>query len=146
MARMGMVTSMATDRHQRGEGRMEPLKSARESTAFRVRRRIPLAEVRPEELDQAVQMLRATDWIEDVRVDGSHLHLAYDASGVNFRDIEHLLDEAGLQRPTSLWWRCRFAWYRFLDTNARSNALSKGGACCSRPPSPWRGNDTDSES
>jgi hypothetical protein len=121
---------------------MQPLKPERDTLAFQVRRTIPLAGVPPEKLAQGVQMLRAIEWIDDVRVDESRLHVRYDASGVNFRDIERLFDEAGLQRPTSLWWRCRFAWYRFVDTNARSNALSKAGACCSRPPSPWRGNNT----
>jgi len=121
---------------------MEPSKPERDTTAFQVRRAIPLADVRPEKLEQAVQALRATGWLSDVGVDGRRLRVSYDASGANFRDIERLLDEAGLQRPTSLWWRFRSAWYRFVDTNSRSNALSRGGACCNRPPSPWRGNDT----
>jgi len=105
-----------------------------------------LADIPPEKLEQAIQTLRAIEWLDDVRVDGRRLRVRYDASGVNFRDIERLLDEAGLQRPTSLWWRFRSALNRFLDKNARSNALARGGACCSRPPSPWRGDDTPDSS
>lgn len=114
-------------------------KAERDTTAFQVRRTIPLANARPEKIEQAVQTLRAAEWLSDVHVEGRRLRVAYDASAVNFRDIERLLDAAGMQRPASLWWRCQSAWYRFLDANARSNALSRGGACCSRPPSPWRG-------
>lgn len=121
---------------------MESSKRARDATAFGVRRTIPLADVGHEKLEEAVQSLRAIEWVGDLRVDGRRLRLRYDASAVNFRDIERLLDELGLQRATGLWWRCKSAWYRFLDTNARSNALSRGGACCSRPPSPWRGGNT----
>ncbi|HUW50609.1 MAG TPA: hypothetical protein VMV75_06305 [Sulfuricella sp.] len=125
---------------------MEPSKPERDTTAFQVRRAIPLADIPPEKLEQAIQTLRAIEWLDDVRVDGRRLRVRYDASGVNFRDIERLLDEAGLQRPTSLWWRFRSALNRFLDKNARSNALARGGACCSRPPSPWRGDDTPDSS
>ncbi len=117
---------------------MEPSKPEHDTPAFQVRRTIPLADVPSEKLEKAVLTLRDIDWLSDVRVDGRRISLRYDASGANFLDIERLLDEAGLQRPTSLWWRFRSALYRFLDTNARSNALSRSSACCNRPPSPWR--------
>jgi hypothetical protein len=115
---------------------MEPPKPGYNSLSFQVRRAIRLADAQPENLARAVQALKTIDWINDVRVQGGHLRVHYDASIVNFRDIERVLDLAGLHQPAGLSWRCRSAWYRFLDANARSNALSKGGACCSRPPSP----------
>lgn len=121
---------------------MEQLKPERDTTAFHVRRTIPLAKAPPEKLEQALLTLREIEWLIDVGVDDQHLRVHYDASNVNFRDIERLLDEVGLQRPTSVWWRFRSALYRYLDTNARSNALSRGGACCNRPPSAWKVNDT----
>lgn len=117
------------------------MKPERDASAFQVQRTIPLANLQPEMLESAVRSLGANKWLNEVRSDGRRLHLSYDASCVNFRDIERLLDEANLKRPSSFGWRCRAAWYRFLDTNARSNALSQGGACCSRPPTPWRGGD-----
>jgi NADP-dependent 3-hydroxy acid dehydrogenase YdfG len=121
---------------------MDLFNSSRNSGAFEVTRTIPVHDAQPEKLQQLANTLQAIESIAEVRVDDGRLHLRYDASSVGFQDIERLFNEAGLQRPTSLWWRCRSAWYRFLDTNAKSNALSKGGACCSRPPSPWRGGDT----
>jgi hypothetical protein len=99
-----------------------------------VRRAVCLANSQPENLARAVKMLETIDWIDAVCVHGTRLHVRYDASAVNFGDIEGLLDAAGLYPPVRLSWRCRSAWYRFLDANARSHALSNGGACCSRPP------------
>jgi hypothetical protein len=117
---------------------MQPV---RDRTAVRVKRTIRLADAQSEKLAQAVRTLRAMEWLSDVGLDGESIHVRYDASCVNFSDIERLLDEAGVPRPASFGWRCRSAWYRFVDGNARSHALSRGGACCSRPPSPWRGGD-----
>jgi hypothetical protein len=116
--------------------------SSRTRGAFQVKRTIPVLDAQTEKLQQLANTLQAIEAIAEVRVNDGQLRLRYDASSVNFRDIERLLDEAGVRRPVSLWWRCRFALYRFLDTNVRSNALSRGGACCSRPPSPWRGDNT----
>lgn len=115
---------------------MEPSKPEHDSTAFQVKRAILLADAQPEKVAQAVQTLRAIKWLSDVHADGQRLSVRYDASGANFSDLEQLLDEAGLHRPTSLWWRFKSALYRFLDANVKSNALSGGGACCNRPPSP----------
>ena len=107
---------------------------------FDVDRTIPLRPVAADTLDAAVQKMRAIDSIIDVHIDRrSHLRIRYDASSIGIRDIEPLLDEAGTGRPSSLWWRFKSALYRFLDDNARSNALSRGGACCNRPPTPWNG-------
>jgi hypothetical protein len=112
-----------------------------------VKRTIPVLDAQMEKLQQLAKTLQAIESIAEVRVDDGQLRLRYDASSVGFQDIERLLDEAGVSRPTGFWWRLKSAWYRFLDANARSNALSRGGACCSRPPSPWRGDDRpDSDS
>lgn len=118
------------------------MKSECDVTAFQVKRTIPLANFQPETRKHALQSLETHKWLCDVRFDGQSLRVSYDASGVNFRDIERLLDEANLKRPSSFWWRLKAAWYRYLDSNARSNALSRGGACCSRPPSPWKGSNS----
>ncbi|MGO9444384.1 MAG: hypothetical protein ACLPXB_06340 [Thiobacillaceae bacterium] len=104
-----------------------------------VRRVICLANSQPENLARAVKTLETIDWIDTVCVHGTRINVRYDASGVNFGDIEELLGAAGLYPPARLSWRGRSAWYRFLDANARSHALSNGGACCSRPPVPRQG-------
>lgn len=103
--------------------------------ASEVKRSIPLLPASPEQLESAAAKLRGIEPISEVRLDGgTRMHVRYDASCVGFGDVERLLDEAGIRRPSTAWWRFKSAWYRFLDGNARSNALSKGGACCSRPP------------
>lgn len=109
--------------------------------AFLVRRTLLLPALDQEALERAAQTLRAIEPIAEVRIGKGRLYLRYDASCVGFADIERLLSEAGVPLPQGFGWRWRAAWYRFLDANARSNALSRGGACCSRPPSPWPGRD-----
>lgn len=61
------------------------------------------------------------------------LEIRYDASRLGFDEIEGVLDEAGIARPDSMWWRIKSEWFRFTDGNARSNAHAVH-ACCSRPP------------
>ncbi|MFH1816355.1 MAG: hypothetical protein ABIK08_00065 [Pseudomonadota bacterium] len=102
---------------------------------FDVSRRIPLAPVAAEKLQDAVRQLTALDPILDACVDRhGRLRISYDTSSVGIRDIEALLDSAGIARARGAGWRMKSAWYRFLDENARANAHSQGGACCNRPP------------
>ena len=108
------------------------------SAASTLKRVVPLLPAAPGTLEALTVKLTGIEAISAVHIDDQHrLHLRYDASVMNLRDIERLLDESGVGRPATLWWRLKSAWYRFVDGNARSNALSSGGACCSRPPSPW---------
>lgn len=107
---------------------------------FDVDRTIPLLPAAANALEEALLKMSAIEPVTDARVDHrGQLRIRYDASIVGIRDIERLLDESGVGRPSSTGWRFKSAWYRFLDGNARSNALSKGGACCSRPPTLWSG-------
>ncbi|HUW28635.1 MAG TPA: hypothetical protein VMV97_08490 [Sulfuriferula sp.] len=112
--------------------------------SFAVTRKIPLAPAAAEKLQNAIQQLTAIETIIDAHVDRhGQLRISYDASSVGIRDIEALLDKAGIARTSGFWWRLKSAWYRFLDENAKSNARSGGGACCNRPPSmPGGSSDT----
>jgi len=58
--------------------------------------------------------------------------LTYDASRLGFWSIEQALTDAGWLLADDRWSRLRYAWYRYLDENARANAEAKG-ACCSNP-------------
>lgn len=88
-----------------------------------------------EQLEEAADKLRNIEPVSEVHIDGNdRLRVRYDASCVGFGDIERLLDESGIRRPDTFWWRFKSGLYRFFDSNARSNAPSKGGACCNRPP------------
>lgn len=102
---------------------------------FDVSRKIPLAPVAAEKLQDAVRQLAALDPILDAHIDRrGHLRISYAVSHIDIRDIETLLDKAGIARASASWWRLKSAWYRFLDGNACANAHSQGGACCNRPP------------
>ena len=68
-----------------------------------------------------------------INVDKKNIHMTYDASQIGFGDIERLLREYGYPVSGSWWSRHKSGWYRYLDENARANAQSKGGACCSNP-------------
>lgn len=102
---------------------------------FNVSRKIPLVPVAAEKLQNAVRQLTALDPILDAHIDRcGHLRVSYAVSHIDIRDIETLLDKAGIARAAGSWWRLKSAWYRFLDENARTNAHSQAGACCNRPP------------
>lgn len=103
---------------------------------FDVTRKISLAPAPTEKLQDAVRRLTSIEPIIDTHVDRhGQLRISYDASRVGIRDIEAMLDKAGIACTSGFWWRLKSAWYRFLDENAKSNARSGGGACCNRPPS-----------
>lgn len=109
---------------------------------FDVTRRIPLAPGKDAALDEVVRGLAALEPVREARLEGSsRLRVRYDASCLSIGDVLAFLDEAGVPRREGFGWRMKSAWYGFLDGNARSNALSTGGACCNRPPS-VHGGDT----
>lgn len=102
---------------------------------FDVSRKIPLVPFAAEKLQDAVRQLTALDPILDAHIDRrGHLRISYAVSHIDIRDIETLLDKAGIARASASWWRLKSAWYHFLDGNARANAHSQGGACCNRSP------------
>lgn len=102
-----------------------------------VTRRIPLVPVEPERLDSILDELLAMDAVSAASLDSrGRLRIRYDAAAVGLREIEQRLDQAGLTQPKGLAWRCKAAWYRYLDDNIRANAASRGSACCNRPPKP----------
>lgn len=103
--------------------------------AFVVTRTILISAAGPGKLERAIDSLKRIEPVAYAKAAGrDRLQVRYDASSIGFHDIEHLLDEAGIARPTSVWWRFRSAWYAFVDQNARSNARGGGGACCNKPP------------
>lgn len=101
---------------------------------FAVNRTLGTMERSRERLDRAARSVEATEGMLRVRAGRrGRLRVRYDASCVGLWDVERLLEEAGIALSRSAWWRLKATWYRFLDQNARANAVSKGGACCSNP-------------
>lgn len=110
--------------------------------AFAVTRTIPIGATASGKLERVIDRLEHVESVAYAKATGKkQLRVRYDASCVGFREIERLL-EAGIARPTGVWWRLRSAWYAFIDQNARSNARSGSGACCNRPPGSGGGNGT----
>lgn len=105
------------------------------SSAYEVKRRIPLRVVRAECLQQAIHALGEMESVLAVYSDAQgRLHIRYDASRIAFREIENTLDQAGISRPSGLWWHWKSGRYRYQDEIVKSNASSPGGFCCNRPP------------
>lgn len=103
--------------------------------AFTVNRIIPVVQVSQDKLQEAVRVLRQQNAVIDAYVDKrGRLRAAYDASRLNMRDIELMLDGLKIPRDASLWTRVKLAWFRLTDDNARDNAHAGNGACCNRPP------------
>lgn len=114
---------------------METGSSKTLNEAFAVTRTIPISAMGSRQLGRAIDDLEQVESVAYAKAAGKdRLQVRYDASRLGFREIERLLDEAGVGRPASVWWRLHAAWYAFLDDNARGNAKGGDGACCNRPP------------
>jgi len=61
------------------------------------------------------------------------LDLSYDASQLSIEQIEKVIKGTGNDFGHDWWTRLKKSWYRFTDSNTRSNARHKPG-CCSKPP------------
>lgn len=104
--------------------------------AFEVTRKIPLAFSARVRWQNAASKLLAIEPIHGASIDQQgRLRINYDASLIGISDIESLLDELGIERDTSLWWRIKAGWYSYVDENIKTNACSSNGVCCTRPPS-----------
>ncbi len=116
----------------------EAKNTASGKTAFDLTRVIPLASSARDKWKIAAEKLLTIEPIHAASIDQQgRLRISYDASFIGIRDIESLLDELGIARAESFWWRAKSAWYSYVDENAQANACSTGGACCSRPPSAY---------
>jgi hypothetical protein len=101
--------------------------------AFVVTRSIPV-DAPAGRLDSVAGTLASLPGVDYSHADsGNSLKVRYDAAKLGFWEIERKLNEAGVGSPSGLWWRIKSEWYRFTDSNARSNAHATA-ACCSRPP------------
>ncbi len=99
----------------------------------RLRAAVPLEETQAK---QAVEVIGALEGVSAVVATGrrrSGLRVTYDASRIGFGALRKALQEAGLTPVSGPWSRLRAAWFNYLDTNARANAGTSGGSCCSSP-------------
>jgi copper chaperone CopZ len=106
------------------------------SRAFTVTRRFRISTpAAPEQADSIAASLLEVDGIDKVRIrtGAIRVRVTYDASRIDFGQIEQLLVDWGYPPPGHWWHRAKRAWYCFLDENARDNARSSPGHCCSKP-------------
>ncbi len=101
---------------------------------FSVHRSLVLPGMSDSNVQQIQACLTELPGMQQVVIDVGRrkIALTYDASRLGFWSIEQALAEAGWQSADDRWSRLRYAWYRYLDENARANAEAKG-ACCSNP-------------
>jgi hypothetical protein len=89
-----------------------PHKAATLNKASTVTRTIPVCDADAGALEQAIDKLKRMEPIEYATAAGNNrLCIRYHASCAGFREIERLLDEARVTRPSSLWWRLKSGWY-----------------------------------
>jgi hypothetical protein len=60
--------------------------------------------------------------------------IKYDASQMQFCDVEVVLTSLGIKLNNSFFNRLRVSRYRFEDNNAYQNSISKPRACCNKRP------------
>lgn len=64
---------------------------------------------------------------------GKHLQLSYDVRQINLSTIESQLRKTGLSPKSTLTWRIKRAFYRYVDDNIRVTSGSSEASCCSSP-------------
>lgn len=103
--------------------------------AFTVARTVPMGDGEVDRAGAAGECLRQLAGVARVEVDSRRgsVRVTYDAAVVGFGEIQRALTDSGFGLAPGWWARLRFAWYRYLDGNARANAAAKGGSCCNRP-------------
>ncbi len=101
---------------------------------FSVHRSIALPGMGEDDVEKIQACLKALPGMQQLRFDleRKRVALTYDAARLGFWRIEQALTEAGWPPARDRWSRMRYAWYRYLDGNARANAEAKG-ACCGNP-------------
>lgn len=57
--------------------------------------------------------------------------IRYDVRAIQFATVATVLKP---YLPVNWFWRWKTSWFSFADVNSRDSLLSKGGACCNKPP------------
>lgn len=106
------------------------------NSAFVVHRSLPVPGVHDQSSTQVIHdCLGELEGVQEVDIDLARkkVRVVYDAGQIGFEAIEKVLIDAGYPLADNGWVRFKTGWYRYVDENARANAQSKGGACCSNP-------------
>ncbi|MGB5062497.1 MAG: heavy metal-associated domain-containing protein [Candidatus Competibacter sp.] len=73
--------------------------------------------------------------VRGVKLDLQHdcIHVRYDNAMIGVETVVEALKNAGYPPRQRFLDRLKYGWWRYLDENARSNATSASGPCCSNP-------------
>jgi len=73
--------------------------------------------------------------VQSVKIDLQHdgIHVHYDNAMIGVETVIAVLKNEGYPPRQRFWDRLKYAWWRYLDENAHSNATSASGPCCSNP-------------
>lgn len=110
--------------------------STQTKNAITVRRTVKVPMMQCEHCVQTIrECLAGLAGMQQVDINLAHkqIRLIYNAAQLGFADIEAALVTAGYPPAHNRWSCIKSAIYSYLDENARVNATSKGGACCSNP-------------
>lgn len=104
--------------------------------AFVVSRKLLVPGLRDETCAQTIrECLGEMTGVLDVKtyLINQRVRISYDAAQIGFNVIQEELTDSGYPLADNRWGRFKYAWYRYLDENAKANAESSGEACCSNP-------------
>ncbi len=63
------------------------------------------------------------------------LDVSYDAAYVNISQIEDIIEQYQCNISHDWWTQFKEGWYKFVDSNVKSNAAYHP-SCCNKPPKP----------
>lgn len=111
---------------------MEQPSQSPPNPAFLVRRTIRLTGALSAEQESVLRELDGVLAIEP-KSDSCRIAVRYNTARTTYKVLLQALQSAGASVHKGVIQRLRTVWYGYVDDNARRNAESTGGACCSQP-------------
>lgn len=72
-------------------------------------------------------------WGVELDLQHDRIHVRYDNALIGVEMLVEALRNAGYPPRQRFLDRLKYGWWRYLDENARGNATSSSGPCCSNP-------------
>ena len=100
-------------------------------------RNLKLRNVTEKNCDDLVKEIDEIFGIDEVsyNINSGEIHLAYDASNINFDGIEGVIRNHGADIHDDWWTHTKEVYYKFVDQNVKDNAEHKPWTCHKTPPS-----------
>jgi len=95
-----------------------------------VHRNIPLCDRCDKE---RVVQLCELNGVQQAECKKKKIQMVYDVREINLSTIEAQLRKAGMPLKSTILWRIKRAFYRYVDDNIRAASGSSEASCCSNP-------------